>query len=114
MNLLQFWSAGYQIDDLGMDIPSACKGSARRNAASNGKRNFHKTKNESKRFKKSIGRYLSVRKQKQKKGIPTAHPRGNSIRPDLWTPDEFAAALYLGWDKRPKTEFNARPKTARK
>src|SRR5215472_18873412 len=77
MNLLQFWSAGYQIDELGMDIPNACKGSARRNAASNGKRNFHKRKNESKRFKKSIGRCLSARKQKQKKGIPRAHARGH-------------------------------------
>jgi hypothetical protein len=55
-----------------MDIPSACKGSARRNAASNGKRNFHKRKNESKRFKKSITRCLGAGKEKQKKGITGA------------------------------------------
>jgi hypothetical protein len=38
-----------------VDIPNACKGSARRNAASNGKRNFHKRKNRWGGFKKWIG-----------------------------------------------------------
>jgi hypothetical protein len=38
-----------------VDIPNACKGSARRNAASNGKRNFHRKKNRWIRFKKWIG-----------------------------------------------------------
>jgi hypothetical protein len=38
-----------------VDIPNACKGSARRNAASNGKRNFHRKKNRWIGFKKWIG-----------------------------------------------------------
>jgi hypothetical protein len=42
-----------------VDIPNAIKGSARGNASSNGKRNFHKRKNEWRGLKKQIGEGVS-------------------------------------------------------
>jgi hypothetical protein len=51
-----------------VDIPNASKGSARGNAASNGKRNFHKRKNEWDGLKKWIAE--RARQTKKRKGLP--------------------------------------------